>query len=55
LGVDVNVLLAKGIEEPVVPELRVPLVQPFDLSGDAFVDRVVLAGSHTRTALAARG
>lgn len=48
-GVDVNILLDKGIEETVVAESRVPLVQPFDLVGDAFVDGVVLAGSHRMT------
>ena len=49
LRVDVNVLLEKGIEETVVAESRVPLVQPFDLVGDAFVDGVVMAGSHRMT------
>ena len=49
LRVDVNVLLEKGIEETVVAESRVPLVQPFDLVGDAFVDGVVMAGTHRMT------
>src|SRR5256885_10982112 len=48
LRVDVNVLLEKGIEETVVAESRVPLVQPFDLVGDAFVDGVVMAGRHRK-------
>src|SRR5205809_7110983 len=49
LRVDVNVLLTESIEQPVVAESRVVLVQTLDLSSDALVDGVVLAGGHRTT------
>ena len=50
-----NVLLDECIKKPVVAEFRVLFVEPFDLSGQAFVNGIIFAGSHARPALAAHG
>jgi hypothetical protein len=41
-----KVLLAKGIEQPVMAEPRMSLMQPLDLCSHPLVDGVVLTRGH---------